>query len=96
MERQLKEIDSSKLGWKQYRDMLEMINNSSDIVQSENINKLSAQLLDKAIKKLTTEIYSGRVPITFEELLEVNSSLLKAITSLNKPEQDNLLQNYDQ
>ena len=42
MERQLNEINSSKLDWKEYNEMLDMISNSNDIVQCENINKLSA------------------------------------------------------
>jgi len=95
MERQLKEIDYSKLDWKQYKELLEMISNSNDIVQSENINKRSAQLIDKSIVKIMADIVSGIIPITFEELLELNSSLLKAITSLSRPDQDNLLQKYD-
>ena len=75
--------------------MLDMISNSNEIVQSESINNLSAQIIDKAMVKIMADLFSGRIPITFEELLELNSSLLKAITSLNRPDQDNLLQKYD-
>ncbi len=45
--------------------------------------------------KIMADIFSGRITLTFEELLELNSSLLKAITSLSRLDQDNLLQKYD-